>query len=96
MLKFLMREHMSLGNCLEGVQVRAAFVVYKEHISRTSFSKDTHHLKVAYLHFTGDMLLDTCCRFGAFLAHPTLKGCIDQGSSSIAEAEIEAVSLPLS
>ena len=45
-LKFLVRKNMSLGDCLEGIQVRAAFVAYKEHFSRTPFSEHAHHLKV--------------------------------------------------
>jgi hypothetical protein len=56
-LKFLVRKHMSLGDCLEGIQVRAAFVAYKEDFPRTSFAKHTHHFKVGHLHFARDTIL---------------------------------------
>jgi hypothetical protein len=56
-LKFLVRKHMSLGDRLEGIQVRATFVADKEYFARTSFSKHAHHLKVRHLHFARDTLL---------------------------------------
>ena len=46
-----MREHVSLSDRLKGVQERAAFVAYKEHLSRASFAENTNHFKVGHLHF---------------------------------------------
>ena len=56
-LKFLVRKHMSLGDRLESIQVRATFVADKEHFARTSFAEHAHHLKVRHLHFARDTLL---------------------------------------
>jgi hypothetical protein len=67
-LKFLMGEHMSLGNCLEGIQIRAAFMAYKEHLSCTSFAEYTHHLKVGHLDFAREALLGAWRRLGTFLS----------------------------
>ena len=70
MLEFLMSEDMSLGDCFEGIHIRAVFVAHKEYLSRTSFAKHTHHLEVGHLHLAGDAFLDG--RLGAFLADATL------------------------
>ena len=69
-LKFLMREDMSLGDCLEGIQIRVVFIAHKEYLSCTSFAEHTHHLKVGHLHLAGDALLDG--GLGALLAGATL------------------------
>lgn len=72
MLKFLVREYMSLSDCLKSIQVRAAFVAYKEDFSRTSFAEHTHHFKVGHLHFARDTILGARCGLGTLLTFAAL------------------------
>ena len=87
---------MSLGDCLEGIQVCATFVVDKENFARTSFAEHMHHLKLRNLHFMQDTVLARLDFECFLLLQSSHKGLSGESSSVVeSEANVVSVSVPL-
>jgi hypothetical protein len=57
MLLHVAREYASLGDHLECVEVRAAFLAGKEHLAFRSYAEHAHHFEIRHSHPGQDTLL---------------------------------------
>src|ERR1700761_210945 len=46
MLQLLVGQNMSLGDCLQGIQIRRSFMPNKQHFASTSLAKHPHHFEI--------------------------------------------------